>query len=282
MIKKIICLGVVIVMIFSLSACIREENDTFEWTNENAVYATVKTEYVNEVIGNVEEAFKNFYFKKVYIVGKTIEIPQTTLLRLLFVLNESGTAAHEQFAGSLRLDERINAAFSCRDLPFETINTLYLEASSENIAVGEVTTITSGGYFMAYSPPFEFEGVWITLTDFDANKTYKKSDFPQVKVSSVETSEGRLFLKLSEPDYFNTIKAANVFSRISTIKAVEFERDNIIMPPPPIWEISDITIANFVNESDKYVHYEPITIVGVKQGKTAVRLRGVSIEITVS
>ena len=258
-----------------------KDSSNLEWTNEQSVYAVVKAQYVSEVLANVEDAFKNYKFKDVYVRGKTIATPQTLPLTVLFVLDESGVENQKAFEELLHFDERISATWDCRDLPFETVDTRYLDVAKDIIEVDEVLEISMKGFLNAHHSPFEFNGVWVTLTNFNENKTYKSSDFPQVKVAYVEGQKGKFFLKLSEPSYFNVIKAADALSRVSTIKSVEFDYGNVISPPPPIWKISDRMVAEFVDELGWVHHDKPVTIIGLKAGKVTISLDDVRCEITV-
>ena len=298
MFKKRLIVAVLAIIIFGLAACGigngidpngengQEENkreeyveDGLEWTNENAVYADVKAEYVKDVLKDVEGAFKSLDFKKVYVMGKNIETPQINSLKLLFVLNESGAEKQQEFSDRLLLDPRINYVHNCRDIPFETVDTRRLEALVNPIAVDEMTTITFHGYVISGNRPFEFDGLSVWLTKQDENKTYGPEDFPQVKLSSVlERFDGGFCLELSEPGYFNIVKAANALSRSSKIKAVEFYFICII---PPIWEISDTTVVDFADGFDYWRYDQPATVIGKKAGTATVSLAGASIEITV-
>ncbi|MCL2062157.1 MAG: hypothetical protein FWH03_06015 [Firmicutes bacterium] len=249
--------------------------DLTEWTNDNAVYAHVKAQYADEVLKNAESAFKAYNFKKMYISQQNQS--------LLFILNESGADKQEEFKSLLDADQRISSAHNCRDLPFPTVDTRYLDAPIDTLKVGETLTITPKGHLSAYRQPFNFEGVWVTLTQYNAAKTYTPEDFPQVQFqaqfSAVKNYGGNLYLELEQPNYFNVIKAVDRLSRNAEIKTVEFD---ILLDgkPPPIWDISDTTVADYAEENGKSAFNRPLTIIGLKPGKVTI-MHGVSREFTV-
>lgn len=277
--KKIFIMPVVVLCIlFSLIACTTKDDDSLEWTNENAVYASIKAGFENEILQDVEASFSTLSFQKVYIVAKNINV--YTPLALLFVLNESGASKQQEFRELLMQDSRVNHASNSRDLPFEPINTCRIEGEKNTITVGETLILEVKGNRDYYYQPFGFNGLFVKLLNFLEEKIYKISDFPQVNLKSIETwGNGWLYLELATEDYFNVVKAIDKLSRLSTIEKVEPDKSEITFIPPAIWEISDYSVAVFLESEGGAV--SRAIVKGIKAGKVTVNFAGISYEITV-
>lgn len=274
--KKIISILLSLISVFCIAftfiGCVNndDEADGLVWSNDNAVYAYVKAGFENNILKDVEGAFDTLHFQKVYVTEKNTN--RWTPLELLFVLDKDTN--EQEFAELLEQDERINHTVICRDLPFETVDTLRIEKDKDTIAVGEELELTVKGFRNYYRQPFDFGGLFVKPAE---DKEYTVRDFKGINLKSVKTeNNGWLYLELAEENYFNVIKAADTLSRLATIETVEFDKSNVVTVIPPIWEVSDETIVSFVNND-----YGTAIVKGLKHGKVTVSFDGVSCEIVV-
>ena len=251
-----------------------EMADDSQWTNYNAVYAYVKAGFENDILKDVEGAFESLHFQKVYVTAKNTN--GWTPLRLLFVLEKDGTENIQDFIRLLQQDERINGASPCRDIAFETVDTRYIKKEKETIAVGEEMRLTLKGYLDGYVQPFDFGGLYAKPS---INKNYTIEDFRGIDLKSViKKDNGWLYLELAEENYFNIIKAADILSRLPEMEVVDFDTSNVTIPIPPIWEISDYTVASLVTDMNDY---GSAIVKGLKPGEVTVEFAGVSCKIKV-
>lgn len=273
--KKYFGLMTAVLLPLSLAGCTPSANvDNLTWTNSNAVYASVKEGYEQEILVNVEDAFKTLSFEKIYVTEKHVN-PYTPLV-LLFILNEKKVEETQGFINTLNEDMRINHARISRDLYFETIDTRLIKKEKETISVGETLLLEMKGNIDFYVKPFRDEGLLIKPTD---NKNYAVKDFPQINLKSIEARDnGWLYLELAKSGYFEVIKAADVLARLSTIEKIELDQYSSMILPP-IWDISDSTIAVF--ESSNGGGYPTATIKGISAGIVTISYGGLSCEITV-
>ena len=253
------------------------EIDSLEWNNDNAVYVYINKGYEEEILNNIEKAFEGFDFKKVYVTNKLVT--GYNPLELLFVLNESGVNKQLEFIELLENDERVASARICRDLPFETVDTRYIECEKTTIAVGETLTLEVKGSIDYFVPPYEENGIYIQLYDYNDTKVYTTADFPFLnlkKIESITNTNGNfLYLELANGGYYNLIKAANLLALDKSIENVMINK-YIITIIPPIWQVSDETIVEIVDLSNP-----KITIKGLLRGVVELEYASVSIEITV-
>ena len=98
---------------------------------------------LSSILTDIENSFKSLPFEKVYIAEKNTN--EWTPLSLLFVLDDNGTITQNEFVDLLEQDERINHANSWCDLPFETVDTRYIEKEKDTISVGETLQLTLKG-----------------------------------------------------------------------------------------------------------------------------------------
>lgn len=238
--KKFFLISCGIMMFVSFLFGCKAEKDDLTWTNQNAVYAYVKAGYEEGILNNVEAAFESYSFQKVYVTEKNTN--QWTPLSLLFVLENSGTVSQQAFIELLNKDERINHASKCRDLPFETVDTRYIEREKDTVSVGETLSLTIKGNIDYYVQPFDFRGLFVQPK---RNKNYTVKDFRGIDLKSVKKEEnGWLYLELKEEGDFNLIKASDKISRLSSIDITEPDKSNFCVIPP-IWQVSDPSIAEF-------------------------------------
>ncbi len=85
-----------------------------------------------------------------------------------------------------------------------------------------------------------------------------------------------LYLELTEPGYFNVMHVADILSRMDDFEEVRFGVIDIA-PPLWLWNISDKTIADFVDEQKEY---SKTTIIGLSPDEVSVSTYfGLSIDI---
>lgn len=221
------------------------------WTNNNAVYATVKPEYITAVLQNVPDAFPSINFKNVLITAKS----GNTFLELLFVLKEG--ASQMATVSRLSSDSRIEEAHACYNVPFETKSTLSLTPSAVSIKVGETLTIKREGDFKFYWENFDFNSISISLKNTDPNKEYTPADFPQIELASVEKYENKIniygvtfdthfLLTLKMPGYSNVLNAVNALA-LEPDFLYSITNWRCAYSWYPGWRISDTSIAEFIH-----------------------------------
>ncbi len=251
------------------------KKDNLVWTNESIVYAYINAGYEDNILKNVEASFQSFPFQKVYIAEKNLN--DDTPLSLLFILEEGGAITQEEFICLLEQDKRINYANSWRDIPFETVDTRYIEKEKDTISVGETLKLTLMGNIDYYIQPFDFRGFYVKPM---IEKQYNKQSFPGVTLKSIkETDNGWLYLELEEEGYFNVVEACDKISRLPTIEKVARDKGNVVSIIPPIWQVSNETVIRIETDSENYLS---AIITGLKAGKTTVEYADVRCEIIVS
>lgn len=279
LIKKIIkalTFGLTFMMALAFCACnSNKKDDDLVWTNDNAVYAYVKAGFENDILNDVEGAFESLCFQKVYVTEKNVN--EWTPLGLLFVLDEYETEKKQEFIRLLEQDERINHTSVCRDIEFETIDTRYIEKAKDIIAVGEEMGLTLRGSIDYYVQPFSFSGLSVKPT---TNKNYSVNDFQGINLKSVtKKNDGWLYLELVEESYFNVIKAADILSKLPEMEKVEPDKSDVNFIIPPIWQISDETIARLKTDTNNDGN---AIIIGITSGEVTVEIAGVSCKIKVN
>ena len=256
------------------SEVIGNDSNNLVWTNENIVYAYIKVGYEEDILKNIEGSFRQLPVQKVYVAEKNTN--EWTPLVLLFVLDANDAITQKEFIELLEQDERINHANSGRDLPFETVDTRYIEKGKDTISVGKTLQLTLMGNIDYYIQPFDFKGFYIKPA---TEKQYNIQSFPDIALNSVtEASDGWLYLELEEENYFNIIKACDKVARLSEIARVEKDKRNIVSVIPPIWQVSDETIVSIETNS---ADYRFVTITGLKSGTVTLDYAGVKCEIIV-
>lgn len=279
--KQVLCLTLVLACFTALFGCGDGDNSATEGdkgnlvrANENAVYAYVNAGYENDILADVEGSFSSLSFQKVYVAEKNTN--EWTPLILLFVLNDGGELTQKELVNLLEEDERINHASAVRDLPFETVDTRYIEKEKDTISVGETLQLTLIGNIDYYVQPFDFKGFFVKPATV---KKYNVKSFPGIELKSItEYEEGWLYLELKEEGYFNVVNACDKVARLSEIESAEKDKRNVVSIINPIWQASDETIASIETNLEKYTS---VMLTGLKQGKVTIDYDGVKCEITV-
>lgn len=271
--KRIILLLMMIVISIAVVGCGNGKNDIASWTNDQAVYAIIKSEYEDDIIKNVNKAFKDLNYKKVYLVEKNIN--DDNQLKLLFILNTNDN--REEFKQELLKNERINYLTDCYDLPFSTIDNRYIECEKSNIKIGEIITPSIKGNKVFYTKEFSYKGFFVKPKDNKENIIYKVSDFKDINLKNIETLEDEwLYFELEKDDYFNLIKSVDKVSRLYNIETVELDRSDVTLIPPSIWTVSNNEILEIIEENGT------ISIKGLSKGEAIIEYDGVSLKIMVS
>lgn len=275
MIKKNIALGVLLIMTFSLFACNNTEPGVIEWTNDNAIYVTIKPEYIDEIYGNVSRAFQKLNLKATLITQRT----GNKSLKLLLVLAQSGKSSQASAIETLLLDQRVATVHACEDAKFEPESTLSLSSPFAAVKVGETLTVTRTGDFkyFYYNKGSDFDVIELGLTNADPEKEYTTADFPQVKLVSVEKLfspnisgvEVSLLLTLEKPGYFNLFNAINALASYPNVTYIGMSY-YFVDPYFPYWKVSDTSVADFANVSGgsfpDYEGYMPMSSVETERG----------------
>lgn len=265
--KKVVSILLSLISVFCISfalvGCKNNQSDDSVWTNGNAVYAYVKADFENEILKNVEGAFDNLNFQKVYITNK---VPQS--LTLLFIIEENGVTDTREFIDILSRDERISGVSPCRDLPFESVDTRYIEKDKDTLSVGEEMVLTLvAGKHEYYIQQFDFGGLFVK-----PKEDYSVRNFKGINIKSVnERENGWLYLELAKENYFDVIKAIDKLSRTATFEEVKADTSQMCPLPPPYWEVADTNIAEIKVDDDYYT----ATIKGLKPGEVSVGFDGV-------
>lgn len=259
-------------MIFSICLVACNKEDDLIWTNENAVYVSIEKEYKDEILRNVEQYFKNYEYKKIYI--SEIEADDYTDLILLFVLNEGQDRL--EFKKLIEKDKEIEYVFLGKYIPYEKINTQYVEIEKNVISVGEMVEFAIKGNYDAYSQPFSFNAFYIKPKD--TSKEYKIRDFPEIGLVKIEKDKYSEWLRfvIETNDYFSLIKAMDKIARLSKVEKIKYEREAIadIFPTSLIYvdnpKIAELILLN----GKKYLK-------GLEPGKVKIIAPGIQFEITV-
>jgi len=243
-----------------------EEGD---WNNDNSIFAEIKSEYVDEVLEDVSGAFSDLLdLQATYITQKVIYDDEYRL-NLRLVLNNGSKAELDAAIAKLTADKRVKSAEAFDDVPFETINTMSLSASSYTVKVGDTITVKPEGELKIYEPTVSFDSILVSLENYDPEKEYTPDDFPQFELASVEklgTTGGCFVLTLENPGYFNVHKALHEFALDSAFIIVEpnglCHEDWVLFSE---WSISDTLIADFFDK-EPFHEYKEATIKGLKPG----------------
>ena len=243
-----------------------EDNAT--WTNDNAMYVHLKTEYVDSVLQNVEHSFPMLDFDKVYVTHK--DTTSYASLVLLFVLPQSGEQTRTQFLDLLAMDVRIEYSEPCYDLPFPTVDTRYIETLKNTIAIDETIQISHRGQLDYWFQALSYKGFVVKPK---RDKALFAADFPQINIKLIQPrGDGTYYVEIVNEGYFRIIKARDIASRLPSMEKVwPTSPDDCYIPIPPLWETSDFTIVDF----ETSVANETVTIKGMGVGVASLEYGGV-------
>jgi len=249
-------------------------NGITPWENDVALYVDMYFEDPYPASREIEKTFEKYKYTRMYLVNTSAEsTPSVTLLFIFESIDEK-----ETFASQVKND--IGAAYirNCRDIPYESADTRYIECEKEIIEVGESVSLEIKGTKNVYVQPFGFNG-FLVLPKGSLRKEYKISDFPQIDLQEIETLEnGWLCFHLNSSDYYSLIRSIDAISRSDIFEKVEFDKREITLTPPSDWEFSDHTIVEIVasdHDAGK------IIVKGIAKGEVLIGLDGVVCKLTV-
>jgi len=211
------------------------------WTNENAVYCQYKSNNMNEVIENLDIIFEKLNYKKLFVVEKS------EYSTLLFILNDT---EQDEFIENLKLIENVSNEYKSTDVPFEEVDTRYLEPDRHIIKIGEKLKITQKGIIKKYLQRYIYDSIEVKLFNQDDLYNYDITDFKGIKVSKVSREwSGELNLEIKVNDIFDLMYYADLLARNNEIKKVQLlqNRYEIGMydPDHQYWTYSAENILGF-------------------------------------
>lgn len=245
-----------------------------QWENEVALYVDIYFEDLYPTSEDIEKTFENYKYTRMFLVNKSIENNSITLL---FIFDT--VADKEIFDNQVKSD--IGTAYTryCYDIPYESIDTRYIECEKDIIEVGESTSLEIKGIKNYYVQPFDFNGFLVLPKELLQSKKFKISDFSQIDLQGIETLEnGWLYFHLNSSDYYSLINSIDAISRSDMFEKVEFDKREITLIPPANWEISDhaiVEIVEFDYNSGK------IIVKGISKGEVLIKFDGIVYKLTV-
>lgn len=211
-----------------------------------------------------------------YLVNKSIK--DTFSITLLFIFDS--VTDKEIFNDQVKKDIRTACTRHCYDIPYESIDTRYIECEKTIIEVGESTSLEIKGTKNYYVQPLDFNGFLVLPKESLQSKEFKISDFSQINLQKIETlGNGWLYFQLNSSDYYSLINSIDTISRSDMFDKVEFDKRETTLIPPSSWEISDPSILEIVK-----VDYNSgrIIVKGMSKGDVLIRFDGIVRELTVN
>lgn len=246
-----------------------------KWENDVALYVDIYFEDSCAILKDIEKTFENYKYTRMYLVNKSIE--NTTSITLLFIFDS--VADKETFSNQVKNDIGVAYTRNCRDIPYESIDTRYIECEKSIIEIGESTTLEIKGTKNYYVQPFDFNGFLVLPKKSLQSKEYNISDFSQIDLQEIETLEnGWLYFRLNSSDYYNLINSIDAISRLDMFEKTEFDKRETTLIPPPNWELSDnniVEIVEFDYGSGK------IIVKGISKGEVLIKFDGIVYKLTV-
>lgn len=211
------------------------------WTNENAVYCQYKFNSINEVTESLDSVFETLDYKKLFVVEKS------EYSTLLFILNDT---KQDEFIENLKLIENVSNIYKSIDVPFEKVDTRYLEADSNKIKIGEKIRITQKGYIKEYLQRYDYDSLKVELINQDEKYTYTASDFKGIRINKVNREwSGELNLEIKANDIFELIYYADLIARNNRINLVKLSENRYELgmydPDHKYWTYSTENILEF-------------------------------------
>ena len=245
-----------------------------KWENDVALYVDIYFEDLYPTSEDIEKTFENYKYTRMFLINKSIENNSITLLFIFDTVTDK-----EIFDSQVKND--IGTAYTryCYDLPYESIDTRYIECEKDIIEVGESTSLEIKGTKNYYVQPFDFNGFLVLPKELLQSKKFKISDFSQIDLQGIETLEnGWLYFHLNSSDYYSLINSIDAISRSDMFEKVEFDKREITLIPPSNWEISDhaiVEIVEFDYNSGK------IIVKGISKGEVLIKFDGIVYKLTV-
>lgn len=260
----IICL-----MIISSIILVGCNKNNYKWNNDEAIYVTINNEYVNNVVLNIDQNFKYYKYKKVYVVNKEVN-NETNYLKLLFIVDNG----IDEFINKLRKDKRIQYYEKCKDLPYESIDNRYFEYPKDNIEVGDKLTIKLMGNSDIYMEKFLYDSFYVIPNDYDKNRNYNKNYFSKIdNILDVENKNGKLLIRLIHSDYYELISTMDIIARKKNVQFIDFDYIEVVSP---IWELDNKDLVDVAfNDNNS------ITITALKPGVVNIKYDVITCNINI-
>ena len=255
------------------------------WTNDNAVYCQYKSEDVNQTISNLDIIFETLEYKELFIVEKS------EYSTFLFILNDNN---QDEFISKLKMIDNVLNVYVSLDVPFDKIDTTYLESSKEEIKVGEEVKISIKGVYKQYNPRFTYYSVDIKLLNQDDTLNYTLDDFKGYKVTNVsgKTFDNSIVLDINEFDIFGLVYFTDALARnndITSVLPTPFRSEQGMFDPDhDYWTFSVDNIIDFGEgfstgfmEACDDEGYFYCNFVGLNPGKVTLKYNDFFIELEI-
>lgn len=246
-----------------------------QWENDVALYVDLYFEDSYPTSNDIENTFKNYKYTRMYLVNKSVE--NTPSITLLFIFDS--VSDKETFDNQVKNDIEIAYTRNCRDIPYESIDTRYIECEKDIIEIGESISLEIKGTKNYYVQPFDFNGFLVLPKKSLQSKEHNISDFPQIDLQEIEILEnGWLYFHLNSSDYYSLINSIDAISRLDMFEKVEFDKREITLIPPSNWDFSDrniVEIVEFDYSSGK------IIVKGISKGEVLINFDGIVYKLTV-
>ena len=244
--------------------------DDLEWTNDEAIYVSIKKEFLSSVFEDIEEKFSDYKYEKVYVVNKYTYDNGDLYYRLLFVVKND----IDSFCDRLKKDERISSFNMCKDLAFESYDNRFMKYDKSIINVGESITISIKGDCNIYYQPFYFDLLCVKPINYNFRNEYNISDYPEIDdISFIDSTLHWLIIGFSNSNYYKIVKTIDLLARNTSNECVDFLEMRVIQP---IWEIDNEELASFVINNDN-----SITLKAIKPGNVKVSYDGIECSISI-
>ncbi len=130
--KKLIFIVILGILLLGVTSC---KNENIDWDNATGVMDVIKLEHRDQILNNIDKAFNNFEYLKVYALGKlNVGVDG---LNLLFILDKTDDNKRKEFINTLEDDYRVSSVKTQEYVSFNTIDTRRIEAEKTIIQVGE-------------------------------------------------------------------------------------------------------------------------------------------------
>lgn len=263
--KRVVLLFMCLALI-TLVGCKKDEN----YYDYEAIYVSINDKYTNNVYTNIDKSFKNYNYKKLYVVNKEMADNTIINLKILFVIDDN----IDEFITNLKNDPKISSYEICKDIPFESNDERFFEYESSTIKVGDSLKIDLAGKDNRYKERFPFDSFRVIPVNYKNNTDYSKLYSKKANnISYVLENNNDLLIVLNTSDYYELIKTMDKFARSNKIQFVDFNYLNVIHP---IWEVNNNELVEIVEED-----YKSITIKALMPGTVRIKFDGIECYIEI-
>lgn len=266
--NKICILCMCSIFVVCLTGC--KKNDSLKWTNEEAIYVYIDKAYGKQVLDNLSGTFKDYNYKKVFVVEKSIDDEGLADCLLLFIVNGNLEECLNQFKN----DEKVSSCWKCKDLPYEAFDYRYLQCDKDKIQVGDTFTIALKGDCDLYYQSFSYQSFFVKPVNYDENKTYRRKSFPKLhNIAYISNEYNGIYIGIKKANYYDLIQSMDILARSKDIQLVEFNYIDVIRP---IWEIDKSEQVIVVEEREN-----SITLQAELSGVLHIRFDGIECTIEI-